>query len=202
MTKNNTVQLPKFRDPEDNYDLGYEVMQDFFLSWTLRCAEDKCRNANVHVNENARRAVFLLLYGHNTQDSFSFDKKIPDNFKVTRVEIKRQNGGVDLIALITVDENNGQLKKFALNIENKWYSLLKEHQLEKYKTYVERNFPNYQVVNLFITCDDCRKNYKQEKEWCRKNGYKFLTISDIANIMEDNKTGNDLFDEYWYREYE
>ncbi|GGB22886.1 PD-(D/E)XK nuclease family protein [Puia dinghuensis] len=193
-------KLPIFfnYDEEGPTDNGYEAMQDFFLSWTLRCAEDKYRNANVRVHEYAKKAVFLLLYGHNRKDSFALDKKISENFKVTRVETKRQNGGVDLIALITIDDNNLQPKKFALNIENKWYSPLKEHQLEKGKTHVESTFPDYQVVNLFITCDDCRKNYEQEKRWCRDNQYKFLTISDIADIAEMNETGNDLFDAYWF----
>jgi hypothetical protein len=46
MNKSETSNLPKF----DNYqeecpcDYGYEVIQDFFLSWTLRCAEDKYKS--------------------------------------------------------------------------------------------------------------------------------------------------------------
>jgi hypothetical protein len=199
MTDTEIKDLPKFSNyHEEKCDYGYEALQDFFLSWTLRCADQKFKNVNPLVNEYARRTVFLLLYGQNTEDNFSLNLDISESFKVLKVETKRQSGGIDLIALLTIIDNNNILQKFALNIENKWYSTLKENQLEKNKLYVENNFHDYQIVNLFITCDDCRKNYKQEKELCRQNKYKFLTIENIVVIVNMDVTGNDLFDAYWF----
>ena len=55
-----------------------------------------------------------------------------------------------------------------------------------------------EIVNLFITCDECRKNYELEKEWCKRNNYKFLTVNDICEIAEMKLTGNALFDAYWF----
>jgi hypothetical protein len=199
MTETEIIQLPKFSNyREENCDYGYEALQDFFLSWTLRCAEEKYQAANPQVNEYARRAIFILVHGKNINGSFVLDSEIPEDFKVLKVATKRQDGGVDLIALVTIVDETNQHKKFVLNIENKWYYGLKEHQLEKSKTHVEKKFSDYEIVNLFITCDDCRKNYEQEKEWCQQSQYKFLTIGDIAATANMEPTGNALFDAYWF----
>ena len=144
--------------------------------------------------------MYALIFGHNNTDLYSIDGQIPDTFQVIQVTTKRQLSSIDLLAEVTTNEN-GLEKKYVLNIENKWYSGLKQGQLKKYNEFVQNRFQNVENVNLFITCDDCRKNYDSEKEECRLNNYKYLTIGDLFSISKmsnDGKTGNALFDEYWF----
>ena len=198
------TSLPKF----DNYkeegkrDSGYETLQDFFLSWTIRCSPEHYKSSNPKVQEYARRIVYALIIGNNKSDEYSIEKgllEIPDNFRIKHVQTRRQLGNIDLIAEVTTMKD-GFSEKYLLNIENKWYSGLKTGQLERYKSFVEEHYRGWEIVNLFITCDDCRKNYKQEKEECTLHSYKYLTIGDLASIsnLEEGRTENALFDEYWF----
>ena len=52
-------------DEEGRVDSGYENLQDFFLSWTLRCSNDTYKNVNHKLNNYARKIVFALIYGEN-----------------------------------------------------------------------------------------------------------------------------------------
>lgn len=195
-------KLPKF----DNYqeegptDNGYESLQDFFLSWTIRCSANEYREVNKKLQEYARRIVFIMIFGNNNSDSYKIENEIPDEFKVLEVKTKRQLGEIDLLAEIQVIYKS-ENKKYLLNIENKWYSGLRAGQLKKYRNYTLKHFPEYEIVNLLITCDECRKNYEIEKTECRKNNYKYLTLehlSILSNMEKIGQTNNDLFDEYWF----
>lgn len=196
------MKLPKF----DNYkeegpcDNGYETIQDFFLSWTLRCSPSSYKEANSKVQEYARRIVCALIFGDNQNDSYSIHGQIPNTFHVIQVTTKRQLSSIDLLAEVTTNEN-GSEKKYVLNIENKWYSGLKQGQLKKYNEFVQKRFKGVVAINLFITCDESRKNFGWEKEECRRYNYKYLTIRDlhsISRMRDDGQTGNALFDEYWF----
>ncbi len=90
-----------------------------------------------------------------------------------------------------------------LNIENKWYSSLKQSQLTNYVHFVYNKYSkDFIVENLFIRCDDCNPKYENEKTECLKNGYKFITIDQIIDLAKiDIPTGNELFDSYWFKEW-
>lgn len=196
------MTLPKF----DNYkeegpcDNGYETIQDFFLSWTLRCSPISYKDSDSKVQEYARRIVYALIFGKNSNDFYSIEGQVPETFQVTQVTTKRQLSNIDLLAEVITSEK-GIEKRYVLNIENKWYSGLKQGQLKKYNEFVQNRFQGIESVNLFITCDDCRKNYDWEKEECRLHNYKYLTIGNlfsISKMADDGQTGNALFDEYWF----
>lgn len=205
MQVNTNSNLPSFfyNNVEDEFktDQGYETLQDFYLAWTIHCADDKFKNINPKLHEYARRADFGLIYGCNDEnDNFKLDKKPNDSFRIISVETWRQWKKIDLLAEIFIEEGSIS-KSFVLNIENKWYSALGNTQLEVYRQHVENEFSGKEnkIINLFITCDDVRSNYEVEKETCRKHHYSFLTIADINRIAEMNElTGNALFDEYWF----
>lgn len=126
------MALPKFNNymEEGPCDNGYETIQDFFLSWTLRCSPDIYKDADSKVQEYARRIVYALIFGHNHDDLYSIDGQIPEAFHIIQVTTKRQLNSIDLLAEVTTNEN-GVEKKYVLNIENKWYSGLKHGQLKK-----------------------------------------------------------------------
>lgn len=196
------MSLPKF----DNYqeegptDDGYESLQDFFLSWTIRCSPDKYRKENKKLQEYARRIVFIMIFGNNNSDRYSIENNFPDEFRVKEVKTKRQFKGIDLLAEVTTTYK-GEENKHLLNIENKVYSSLQPNQLKRYKSIIEEWYSGYEISNLFITCDDCRKDYESEKIKCQENNYKYLTINCLFVLSEMDKldkTGNELFDEYWF----
>jgi hypothetical protein len=196
------TSLPKFDNYEEEgpTDYGYEALQDFFLSWTLRCSPHKYRCNNPKLQEYARRIVYVLIYGNNDLDSYGLDGNVTDEFKVKEVQTKRQLGEIDLIVEIEAIVS-GVEKKFLLNIENKWYSGLQSGQLEKYNKFVLTHFQKNEIINLFITCDASRKNYENEKNLCHMNNYKYLTIPHLKSLSKmdtSGETGNDLFDEYWF----
>lgn len=191
--------LPIFKNYQEEgpVDDGYETLQDFFLSWTLRCSPETYQNENNIVSHYCRRIVYFLINGFNDeQDNYKVEWDRFVDFKVKSIETRRQKGRIDLIALVELENSD---EKYILNIENKWYSLLGSNQLKTYREYVEKNYPEYSAVNLFITCDTCRPKYKQDKQDCRVNNYKFLTIGQIKEeVRLDIKTGNALFDAYWF----
>jgi hypothetical protein len=199
-------ELPSFFnyniDDEFLIDNGLETLQDFFLSWTLRCSEEKYQDINPTLYKYSRKAVYGLLFGiNNEKGEFVINSKIDESFKVLKVLTRRQWKKIDLLLELTVVINS-EKKHYILNIENKWYANLGEQQLKTYKNFVEEKFglDRYEIINLFITIDTCRKNYENEKKNCKENNYKFLTVGDIKKCMEtkDIVTGNDIFDEYWF----
>lgn len=193
--------IPKFFNyhQEGRTDNGYETLQDFFLSWTVRCSQKEVKQSNQLLYEYSRKIVYAMIYGNNQNDQYDIDNNCPDSFEVISVTTKRQIGKIDLLAEISV-QLNGEEKEFVLSIENKWYSNLSDHQLGNYRSYVEANYKQ-ESVKLFITCDDCRDHYEKEKEICRNEGYKYLKIDDLARlsgVKNGDKTNNALFDEYWF----
>jgi hypothetical protein len=118
---------------------------------------------------------------------------------VNSVSVQRQWNRIDLLVEVDVIRN-GAPYLFALNIENKWYSYIRLGQLTSAKAVTEAYYKGKRdVVDLVIFCDDCYKRNPQDIQECKANGYKLLTIGDIAKFMEagGNPTGNALFDEYW-----
>lgn len=193
--------LPIFNNYKaENSDSGYEALQDFFLSWTLRCSPDDYKTADATVQEYARRIVYALIHGKNQVDTYALFEQIPDNFLVKQVETKRQLSRIDLLAEVTTCEN-GFEKQYVLNIENKWYSNLNPDQLKKYDAHVRENYTGFEQINLLITCDDCRKNMKDEKTICKEFNYKYVSIDrlkELTAMFEEGETGNALFDAYWF----
>ena len=193
--------LPRFANyQEEKTDNGYETLQDFFLSWTIRCSAEKYKNIDEKLQEYSRKIVYAMIFGENISDDYSINNNISNEFKVLEVTTKRQEEDIDLLAKIKATVN-GESKKYLLNIENKWYSALRAGQLEKYRDYTQKNYSDYEIINLFITCDEERKEYEEEKERCRKNNYKYLTIGHLQKLAEMKKfgkTNNYLFDEYWF----
>lgn len=189
-----------FNYKEDTVDLGYENLQDFFLSWTLRCADEKYKNTNPKLHEYARHAVFSLIHGKNEDDMYRLDAKISDDFRVKSIKTMRQVRRIDLIAEIKVEENS-ELTKYVFNIENKWYTPISNGQLESAKKAIREKYDEqYKIIDFVIYCDEeiIGKDPNERKK-CSDNKYKYLTICDIkdySNMKEP--TGNALFDEYWF----
>lgn len=198
-------ELPHFfnYNEEGKADYGYEAIQDFFLSWTIRCSDEKYKEIDPKVHKYSKRIVQALLYGTSkNEDKVTVDINIED-FTVCNVTTKRQKGQVDLIAEIKVEEKS-ETKTYILNIENKWYSNIRDGQLKKSKDYIENNYSTkeYAILHLVIFCDYEKLKDENVRKKCKEEEYRYLTIEDLqefSEISEKGKTDNYLFDEYWDR---
>jgi hypothetical protein len=194
---------PFFNHKEENSDNGYEAIQDFFLSWTLRCSQHEFSKYNDGLlYEYARKVIFQLIFGENNGPEYLFRLRehMDDSFVVNKVRTWRQWERVDLIAEIDI-EFKGKKETVVLNIENKWYTDLGNNQLERSIESTEHYYQNknVRIENCVIPCDD--EKLSSYRETCRVNNFKLVSISELQEVcgMLDGKpTGNDLFDEYWF----
>lgn len=201
-------ELPKFfnYDEEGPTDNGYETIQDFFLSWTLRCSVSKFQKDNYLLHYYSKKIVYSLIYGVNSEQRMGVDLKDFDAFEVIEVKTMRQLYRIDLLAEIKIKVNL-QVEVYVINIENKWYTKIGQDQLDNYVKSLKRNYDleNKKLVNVVVFCDNyfVDKNESQIK-LCLDNNYKFCTIQDLKIIVEMDKlgkTGNYLFDEYWIHSF-
>jgi len=201
MRKSENSGLPLFFNYQEfPVDAGYEFIQDFHLSWIIRCADDKFKMINSLLHEYAKRTVFSLINGFNNEVGFIIDKEMSNDFRISNIKTKRQWERIDLIAELEVEENSLS-KKYVLNIENKWYTKISRDQLAIAKMKVERVYGNCEIINLVIFCDDYIIKNSNQKQLCKNSGYKYLTIEDIKDLTKMKKgevTNNFLFDEYWF----
>jgi hypothetical protein len=199
------MRLPAFFNyTEERVDSGYEMIQDFMLSWLLRCAHETYGEGDELIHGHGKSLLYALLFGRNDADG-RFDVNVPElsPFKVHGMRTRRQWKGIDL--LVDVDVSiGGQQKKFCLNIENKWYTLVRESQLPYYTACVRDHYDlqDREVVNVVVFCDDeIIKDHPAQLELCRANGYQMTSMCQLGllcGIYEAGHTGNYLYDEYWF----
>jgi hypothetical protein len=195
--------LPPFYNyEEEKTDSGYETMQDFMLSWTLRCSIEKYSGVNEKLQEYSKRILIALIFGSNDANWNYICYRYEQVINIISVKTKRQWNLIDLLVEVEV-EIDGQKLLYILNIENKWYSSIREGQLEKSKKHIEKHYANsnYQVINLIIFCDYVKLK-KETLIFCKEAEYKIVVIEDLFELAQMNNkclTNNYLFDEYWFR---
>ena len=198
MIKLRTNKLPTFFNyREEHTDNGYESIQDFFISWTIRCAVEEFESENEILNNYAKRIIFLLMFGRIEKGTLKISKVLTPDFKILNITTRRQVGLIDLVAEVEYVYKDEQ-KKCVLNIENKWYSGIRQLQLEKSHKFIRQIYTD-EIVDIVLFCDD-EKISEDVVQHCCDNQYKYLTVGelkDFSGITLAKKSGNDLFDEYW-----
>ncbi len=196
--KQRTNNLPLFFNyKEEKTDNGYESIQDFFISWTIRCAAEECKSENPLLNLYSKRIVYALIFGNTDKSGLNIGRREINDFEVIKVVTKRQVALIDLVAEIEY-KIDGNLKKCILSIENKWYSGIRQYQLEKSFEFI-RQIYNDEIIDIVLFCD-YEKISDEVILHCFSNKYKYLTVSDLkdySQITFETATKNDLFDEYW-----
>ncbi|PKQ46081.1 PD-(D/E)XK nuclease family protein [Confluentibacter flavum] len=199
----NKIELPPFYNyKEEGTDSGYESIQDFILSWTLRCSVENYSKVNNTLQSYSKGVLLALIFGDNDSDWNYQLAASNSEIIVKSVKTKRQWNLIDLLAEINL-EINGENKSYILSIENKWYSSIREGQLEKSIKFIrdEYSYFNNKIINLIVFSDYEKLNL-YTKEFCKKAGYKVVVIEDLyelAKMRKDKLTNNYLFDEYWFR---
>ena len=185
--------IPKFfEDKSENLD--HELMLDYFLSWTLRCA--KSDNEDIKLRDESKKILSYLL----------FDKQ--EEFFVESIETWKQWRQIDLCAEVIINRNNIS-EKYALLFENKMYTHIHSNQLERYQKIFEEYYKSpensktdYKRKYIFLTCFYLESDYKSDFEECRKlthQAYQPLSFGWLKSKTGIKETGNYLFDEFWFR---
>ncbi len=194
MSDNFSLELPSFfkSKDENKLDLGYENLQDFFLSWTLRCAEENFKLVNPTLQDYAKKILFKLIFDNPNA-----------NYSVKEVKAWRQVNQIDLLLEVYLLDNNDIPHNYVLNIENKWYTNISDTQLIKYSEYIESEFSNtdFIVKNIVIFCDSEKLKDVSNLQKAMISNYSVITVEDLKEVIGKLKTENYLFDEYWFKFY-
>jgi hypothetical protein len=172
---------------DDSKSDKYEELADFYIAWTLRCAEEKYAAVDNAVHTYSKRLLSKLVKG---------DPYYLDNKDVLSVKTWKQRDAVDIWVEAKIREECGDTT-YSLIIEDKYCSKLTEAQLEKYKKICVRNKIDAQYFVIRLEQND--KYDKSDEDACNNCGYTLLRWTDLKNIMGLTKcTGNALFDEFWF----
>lgn len=178
--------LPEFFKDDSNSD-KFEETIDFFMSWTIRCADMMYEESFPIVNSYSKTILSKLLSDEDLRS-----KKYKD------VKVWKQSGNIDL--WIEYEILPDQRKK-ALIIENKMYSSIRPGQLEKYKEQAIEHYRNEgdrEIDYVLLRPDYEINNRNGEKAECEKLGYRYINLEELQGILPKERTGNDLFDEFWF----
>jgi hypothetical protein len=172
---------------DDSKSDKYEGVADFFIAWTLRCAETKYAAADSAVHAYSKRLLSTLIKGR---------PDYLDNKDVLSVKTWKQWDAVDIWVEAKIREKCGDTV-YTVIIEDKYCSKLTNAQLEKYKKICVSNKIDAQYFVIRLEQND--RYDKSDEEVCAACGYTLLRWTDLKNAMGLTKcTGNALFDEFWF----
>lgn len=164
-----------------------EGAMDIFISWTLRCAQQNATD-NPLVNDYSKRILFLFLFD---------DMAAYPDWKVKSVQTKKQWKYIDILADLTLVSHDGTELNYALVIENKYYSNLTDNQITRYQETVQTHYSAHSAKTVVVAVDDCKYNIYQPV--CERVEVSLYNVDQISKMLPQERTGSELFDEFWYR---
>lgn len=180
--------LPKFFK-DDSESMKYEETIDFFLSWTIRCADIVYKKENEIVYNYSKLILQKLLLNFSISNELIFKN----------IKVWKQHSNIDLWVELTI-EDYGIEQKAAIIIENKMYSSIRNCQLEKYNKIATEYYKtdNIKIAYIFLRPDYEIGNKTNEKAKCKELGYMYLNLEELKDALPNKKTKNHLFDEFWF----
>lgn len=142
-----------------------ELSQDAVLCWLLSWADNKYKENNPNLHDIAK----LLLY------SIYHKAKIKTPAEFSKIEIRKQDGGIDILCIIN-DHS-------AILIEDKVGTKQHSNQLARYKEHILNNlgFSIDNVILVYLQTGD-QSNYKEIEQ----HGYQTLLRQDLLNVFESD----------------
>ncbi|HCY41729.1 MAG TPA: hypothetical protein DHV48_10295 [Prolixibacteraceae bacterium] len=179
-----------------------ESIIDYMLSWTMRMSCVPEDGFNSDVRDYCRKILSIMVFG----DIENIDKYYKS---IQSVKTWRQWKRIDLCAEIEFIDQENKLSKHALLIENKAYSSLHNDQLNRYKKIFEEEYKGTPFENnlhyLYFTIKD-REKIVSDGLLCDEANFRHFTMDEImAYIWKTSEelmlTGNDIFDEFWIKNW-
>ncbi len=190
-------KLPSFMC--DDYDTDKcELLIDYYMSWTFRCAQECYESLDFNVNSQSKKVLSKCLFNH--EDCLK-------NRKIVNVKCGKNCGkGNEKIDLWVEVEIENDKKIHVLIVETKMYTQIGQGQLEKYKEFVNEYYKGkknkYDLKYILLRIEDySNAQEKNDKIECKHAKYRQVWLAvihyDILKIL--GETGNILFDEFWFR---
>ena len=187
------------RDNSQN-DGHAETVMDYVISWCLRRADVICMDEKPILYSHCRFMLGKLL-----------GKKNIDDVIFSNVKVRKQDQHIDLWVEVDV-EQRGKMSKYALLIENKYYTGLhdatdddgeRRNQLEVYKKkfdahYADKSNEVWELHYALITCLE-RSDIGKFEQYRIAEDFGFNLFSFYELLENDTQTESDLFNEFWYR---
>ena len=179
-----------------------ESIIDYMLSWTLRMSGSSVECKNSSVQNYCRRILSKLLFD-------DFDKIDTDYKSIVSVETWKQWKKIDLLAEIELIDKEDNKSSHALLIEDKAYSSLHDDQLNRYKTIFEEEYKDSKFENnlhyAYFTIKE-RSQIVEDEKLCNEAGFQTYTMEEIRDYLWPTSsdlipTGNDIFDEFWIKNW-
>jgi len=176
----------------DNYIMDkYESQMDYFLSWTLRCTEKKYENINNKVNKYSKIILSKILFD---------DENYLQNIEILSVKCGKNcpinNRNIDLWTEFEFKEYE---KKYVIIFENKGGTLIRDGQLEKYQEFIDNYYHGKKYEIKYILFRGSGELLPDDYLKCKHTKFIPISIKDIIEILKKyEKTGNELFDEFWF----
>ncbi|MDP2525642.1 PD-(D/E)XK nuclease family protein [Maribacter dokdonensis] len=174
--------------------MKYEETIDFFMSWTIRCADviyESISEKKVH-DYSKKILNFLVSEEANIEQDDCFQY----------IKVWKQCRNVDIWVELEIGQDR---KKYAILIENKMYSSIRPNQLEHYKKIAEEYYAGedeYKLLFIFLRPDYELELQDKSQYNFQKLGYRYLNLEQLKDQLPKEKTDNELFDEFWYKWYE
>lgn len=190
-----------------------EILMDYIMSYSLRHAVDKYLIEKPMLCRYCRYMLGVLL------DDFS----ITDTTKIESVKVWKEWQYMDLCVEVVIKVGEAT-QTYAILIENKYYSKLRENQLVDYQKKFDEYYDNNKEVYVpkanrsykLVTCheeENIEKIYGIEIEKTKsegKKGFKALQFYDLLpekfqhgdeNNYIYEETESDIFNEFWLRHW-
>lgn len=180
-------------------DAPAEIVMDYVISWSLRCADVQYRDSAPILHRYARRMLAMLL-GMELDASITFE----------RIESRKQRWSADVTLELDV-VRDGLREHHALLIEDKYYAPLRDtrdedgvyrNQLEVYRkrfdSYYDHKSEMWHRHYALITCISREDPKFAIYEIAPHLGYRLFSLSELLGPVRDYElTESDIFNEFW-----
>lgn len=186
-----------------------EIVMDYVMSWSLRHAEDRYKTKELSVLSNYCRYMLGVL----------LDIQIEENTYVESVKVWKEWQYIDLCVEAVIKQGD-VTNRYALLIENKYYSKLHDNQLQRYQKifdayYDEKNKNikgkgnKWKLRHKLVTCCDRKQQLEELYAEGLKNSYfKGLTFYRLLSPTYWDKqqkkyvdSESEIFNEFWLRSW-
>ena len=167
-----------------------EIVMDYVLSWTLRCADVQYRDEKPILYGYCREILARLL-----------DITLWDDVMFEDVKVWKQEQRIDLWVELTVKRGDST-EQHAILIEDKYYDELHDGQLERYKRAFDAYYAKESIAwhkhYVLISCVERSEKFEQQYGIAPTLGFKTFTFYEVfpkgAEMCE-----SDIFNEFWIR---
>lgn len=169
-----------------NGDGKAEIVMDYIISYTLRSSVN---SEMPQFKEAARFILFKLLNINDIEQ------------KIISVKVWKQWRQIDLTVEAILLENGAE-KKYAILIEDKYYTAPHDNQLSRYKeifdSYYSAEFEKRYVLITAIYRED--KNFDKCYSNVTRDGFTIYSLNELIPANQE-KTGSDIFNQFWLADW-